>query len=294
MDIVQQCLSLAPVPYLGLAFSVFRSIWSSVQQVQASKEQLRVLAISIAQLLKTLDAEYHSRKLTEAQTSAPLADLRRYDDNFCYIFLTYNYSFLSLLEEISAFVQKQSSYGFLKLLIVKDQRIVAIEGYHHRIEVSANAFQVCLNEANDSCHTINSPTPDFVSFEYSRLAVAKRSGSYCRSASLVRSSRWFGSQPTSTHWSTWWVIFAKTMCVQDRPKAFFLLMPDAHQSNAMAMMASLQRHIDEHIGGDRERQFFSHSLRYLSTNSGQQVELKPWMVTSFDVEFGPLIGSGGL
>ena len=44
MDIVQQRLSLAPVPYLELAFSVFRFIWSSVEQAQASKQQLRALA----------------------------------------------------------------------------------------------------------------------------------------------------------------------------------------------------------------------------------------------------------
>jgi hypothetical protein len=60
------------------------------------------------------------------------------------------------------------------------------------------------------------------------------------------------------------------------------------------MMASLQRHIDQQIGGDRERQFFSHSLRYLSTSSGSQVQWENWMVTSFEVDFKEEIGSGGL
>ncbi|KIM80594.1 hypothetical protein PILCRDRAFT_822332 [Piloderma croceum F 1598] len=43
MNIVQQCLSLAPVPYLALAFSALRFICSSVEQAQASKWQLKAL-----------------------------------------------------------------------------------------------------------------------------------------------------------------------------------------------------------------------------------------------------------
>jgi hypothetical protein len=77
MDIIHQCLSLAPVPYLGPAFSAFKFIWSSVQQVQASKQQLETLAQSIAQLLQTLNGEYRAGRLLQAGTSSPLTNLRR-------------------------------------------------------------------------------------------------------------------------------------------------------------------------------------------------------------------------
>jgi hypothetical protein len=51
MDIIQQCLALVPVPYLGTAFSIFQFIWTSVSQAQASKGQLRVLAFALSELL---------------------------------------------------------------------------------------------------------------------------------------------------------------------------------------------------------------------------------------------------
>jgi hypothetical protein len=70
--------------------------------------------------------------------------------------------------------------------------------------------------------------------------------------------------------------------------------PDVQQNNMVAMMAFLQGQLDQNLGGVRERQLFSSSLRYLSTASGRQVQLEDWMVTSFDLEFGPEIGAGGL
>lgn len=62
----------------------------------------------------------------------------------------------------------------------------------------------------------------------------------------------------------------------------------------MAMIVSLQRRLDLRLDGDRELQFFSHVLRYLTTASGIRVELQSWMITSYEVEFGPKIGSGRL
>ena len=78
MDIVQQCLSLNPVPYLAPAFAAFKVIWPSVQQAQASKQQLDVLAQSIAQLLITLNGEYRAGRLVPAKTSAAFDDLCRF------------------------------------------------------------------------------------------------------------------------------------------------------------------------------------------------------------------------
>jgi hypothetical protein len=70
--------------------------------------------------------------------------------------------------------------------------------------------------------------------------------------------------------------------------------PDAQRSEMKAMMVSLQRRLDQRLGGDRECQFISHSIEYLYAASGYHVRVENWMITSFDVEFGPLIGEGGL
>src|ERR1700729_3907350 len=80
MDIIHDCLSLVShaVPYLGLAFTLFKIIWSSVQQVQVSKQQLEVLAQSVAQLLNALDGAYRARRLLLARTSMPFDDLCRF------------------------------------------------------------------------------------------------------------------------------------------------------------------------------------------------------------------------
>ena len=69
---------------------------------------------------------------------------------------------------------------------------------------------------------------------------------------------------------------------------------DTQDGSVVAMIVSLQRRLDLRLDGDRELQFFSHVLRYLTTTSGIRVELQSWMITSYEVEFGPKIGSGRL
>jgi hypothetical protein len=69
---------------------------------------------------------------------------------------------------------------------------------------------------------------------------------------------------------------------------------DGHQRDMMAMMASLQRRLRTGTDEDAERQFYAHTLRYLTTSSGHHVELEDWTVTSYEVEFEHEIGSGGL
>jgi len=78
MDIIHQCLSLAPIPYLAPAFSILRFICSSVEQAQASKQQLRALAQTIAQLLCALNEEYRAGRLVEARTSTSVTNLDRF------------------------------------------------------------------------------------------------------------------------------------------------------------------------------------------------------------------------
>ena len=62
----------------------------------------------------------------------------------------------------------------------------------------------------------------------------------------------------------------------------------------MAMMVTFKRRIDEKNGGKEELSFYRQSFRYLLTASGQQVDIKPWTISPFDVEFGEIIGAGGL
>jgi len=61
-----------------------------------------------------------------------------------------------------------------------------------------------------------------------------------------------------------------------------------------AILTSLKKQSNKPSTGDRERQFYLDSLSYLSMITGVQVELDSWTITCFEVDFGPIIGSGGL
>jgi hypothetical protein len=65
---------------LESAFSAASSISSLTQQVQGGKEQLQVLAASIATLLRTLNVEYCAGRLSEAKNSSALENLTQYVD----------------------------------------------------------------------------------------------------------------------------------------------------------------------------------------------------------------------
>lgn len=69
---------------------------------------------------------------------------------------------------------------------------------------------------------------------------------------------------------------------------------DAKQDHMLAIMATIQRRLDDKLDSDRERQFFSHSLMYMSQTRGMQLEMQSWTVTRHEVDFERIIGSGGL
>jgi hypothetical protein len=63
----------------------------------------------------------------------------------------------------------------------------------------------------------------------------------------------------------------------------------------VAMMTSLQKFVTERLCDERDRHFFSSTLDYLAEVSGKHIkDIESWIVTTFEVEFGPEIGSGGL
>jgi hypothetical protein len=78
MDVVQQCLTLVPVPYLAPAFAVFNFIWTSIQQVQVNREQCELLARCISELLCVLDTEYRAGRLARGDQTSGVAL-----DNLC-------------------------------------------------------------------------------------------------------------------------------------------------------------------------------------------------------------------
>jgi hypothetical protein len=59
-------------------------------------------------------------------------------------------------------------------------------------------------------------------------------------------------------------------------------------------MTSLQRHLQYQSLDERERQFYMSSLHHVSMSSGTHAELENWTITPYEIEFGPIIGSGGL
>jgi hypothetical protein len=62
----------------------------------------------------------------------------------------------------------------------------------------------------------------------------------------------------------------------------------------MAIMCSLQRLSERYPNDVRESAFISNSIRTLTAWSGDQVTIERWTITPFEVDFGPMIGRGGL
>ena len=64
----------------------------------------------------------------------------------------------------------------------------------------------------------------------------------------------------------------------------------------MAIMSSLKQESTRCPAGDDNpaSRFIANSLRVLTTWSGCQVSVESWTITPFEVEFGPMVGRGGL
>ncbi|KAJ7191761.1 kinase-like domain-containing protein, partial [Mycena pura] len=68
---------------------------------------------------------------------------------------------------------------------------------------------------------------------------------------------------------------------------------EINHSNMLAMMASLQQRLNATPNNNQEQTFYSHTLQYLTSMSGQQVQLEDWMIAPFDVDYGREVGVGG-
>ncbi|KAF7340286.1 Kinase-like protein [Mycena venus] len=198
-------LGITPVPGLAPAFTVFKFIVSCVQDAQASKKQLGVLANALGQLQGALYREFQSSRLISA----------------------------SLLEDIHRFVQIEQDRGFLKSLFHAESCVAAIELFYNRITTTTSAFQADNGAAQ---------YPTVLEHSHNELRRAL----------------------------------------------------DINHRNMLAMMVSIERRMDENRSGTNpEQNFYSHTLQYFTSTSGQHVKLEDWMISPFDVDYGPEIGSGG-
>jgi hypothetical protein len=80
MDVIDICISLAPVPPLNPAFSIFRCLCSAIQRlaVQRNERQLRALVTAVAELLLALDGEIQADHLAESQVLPEVDALQMY------------------------------------------------------------------------------------------------------------------------------------------------------------------------------------------------------------------------
>jgi mevalonate kinase len=123
MDIISNRSNLVSVPALSTAFSVLRFIMSTVQQIQASRQQLMALVTSTAQLMETLNVDYVSGRLSPDTSAEALDNLKK------------------LLNQVSDFVQQQAEFSFLKSMYTKNGRISQIDVYHRQIGNLVTSFQ---------------------------------------------------------------------------------------------------------------------------------------------------------
>ena len=144
MDCVEFVLQCSPVPYLGLSYGIFKTIWVAAEEVKASRGQFKVLAEAVAALLQTLDRQHRVGKMSEASSVGAVNELET-----CVLFFFpsihlgfHELPIRSLLKEIASFIQRQNSYSFIRLLLVKADRLALINEFHQRLTFSVNAFQV--------------------------------------------------------------------------------------------------------------------------------------------------------
>ncbi|KAF7358835.1 Kinase-like protein [Mycena sanguinolenta] len=160
---------------------------------------------------------------------------------------------MSLLDEIHRFVEKHQARSLLKYLFDRESTISAIRVFYHRISVASDAFQI---SASLSIHDMLQ--------ENERARLEDAAALQIRFEFLENSHN-------------------------ELRRAL-----DINHNNMLAMMVSLERRLEQ-CGNERdpEHKFYAHTLQYLTTTSRQKVEMEDWMISGFDVEYGPQIGMGG-
>ncbi|KAF7346776.1 Kinase-like protein [Mycena sanguinolenta] len=227
-------MSLPIVPALGAAFTVLGFVVSTIQALEANKDQLRVLTTSCQQLLTTLNKEFSELRLVPDKCTKPLADLE------------------TLLRDIHRFAEKEQESGFLKILLQKDARVFKIEAFQKRIGLCISAFEISS--------LLNIQT---------MLAESKKARA--RDVETVHAH----------------------LNVLEKNNAKLLQTLEVNQNNTIAMMVSIQKQLNNQSVDRVEQRFYTHTLEYLTSRSGENVTVEDWMISSFEVDYGSEIGSGG-
>ncbi|KAJ6464607.1 hypothetical protein DFH09DRAFT_1346825 [Mycena vulgaris] len=158
-----------------------------------------------------------------------------------------------LIKDTPQFVQAEQDRSFLGALLHGDSRVAAIELFYHRIGTTSSAFQI--SSSLNIQHMLRDN-------ENARLegvsALAERFTSLERNHNELRREL------------------------------------DINNKNMLAIMVSIERRMKEkHNCNSPEQNFYAHTLHYLASTSGGHVKLEDWVISPFDVDYGPEIGVGG-
>lgn len=158
-----------------------------------------------------------------------------------------------LLDDIFAFVKSQARTEFLTALFQRDENIKAFQQFHRRIASAARIFNIL-------------PVFDIQPWQ-ERDAAAYSKDQHHLHAYL-----------------------SSLECNQDQ----LVTVLDMQHNSKMAITIFLQKGLDKNlITNKHEVHFIKHCLHYLVSTSHEKYHIDSWTVTSFEVEFGELIGSGG-
>ncbi|TFK66838.1 kinase-like protein [Pluteus cervinus] len=166
----------------------------------------------------------------------------------------------TLLLEVLEYEHEQSTAGFFKFLYRQKENILAMEMFYQRIAMTVNAFHVSERHGvnihvNMQKWQERHTEARQVDQEELDNRMATLESNYTQLADMLRE----------------------------------------HHSNTRDLMVSIQKFLLKEASevNARQKHFFLHTLKYLSTKIGEPVQLRDWMVSSFEIEFGEKIGSGG-
>ncbi|PPR08181.1 hypothetical protein CVT24_001531 [Panaeolus cyanescens] len=159
-----------------------------------------------------------------------------------------------LMKEIAAFADKQRSHNFLTLMFISELSLSTIDSYRSRLNAQVQAFQI---------------------------------------ASLVSIQHW-QAKTEKARIADRASLHAHLDEIESNQKLLVKALSN-QKSSDLALMTTLQRRLTQKSSNadPKELEFYSHSLRYLETKSGERVDIQPWTISPFDVEIGTQMGSGG-
>ncbi|KAJ7605721.1 hypothetical protein FB45DRAFT_952116 [Roridomyces roridus] len=160
-----------------------------------------------------------------------------------------------LLNDIHKFVQAEKDRSFFKaMLLHTDSQVSMITMFYHRIDTATSSFQI--SSALNIQHMLHAN-------EQARLADVSA--------------------------------LAERFEILEKNHDELRRELDVNNKNIVAMMVSIERRMDrsQNNMNATEQKFYSHTLQYLASTSGQHIELEDWMISQFDVDINIKIGAGG-